>query len=210
MYFEVPMKQETAATGGDPQPTEPFGLHDFGTLRIPASKPTRAILPFIKTNWFKKSPGLIDNLTLPIALKGAGITESEWNRITTTLSRVQKRKMTHISELTLYVILLGIPFAMWKDRKYHEAVAKWLSSVNQEVFVPKGLLAKLQTCTEESYGVSVAENGSTSVVPTSIEVSWLAVALDTQEAQKLSEEAIFWKVSGTALLPALKQGRWVC
>lgn len=149
----------------------------------PAATPTRAILPFASTALCSVGAGLLD-ATLPPQLAHAGVPASEWGRFVDRLHHSVQPLASPAVLLTMSLIphtaLLFAPFVCVRSSRYHAALAAWLADLNERVLHPHGLHGAFQSNVERELCFS---NGA---------VSWLAVALNREEAARLKREPLLW------------------
>ncbi|KAJ3313815.1 hypothetical protein HDU76_002539 [Blyttiomyces sp. JEL0837] len=177
----------------------------FTRVFQPIRTTSRLIIPFIKTNWTSHSKGIVgDDRKLPKELEARGITQAQWDQILESLWPVQKKSHTVLTSLANYVTLVGIPIELHHQNKYHEAVKGWLDYVNETIFKPAGVVAKLPTCESDVY-VSVSNGGHSESRNDHQECSWLAISLDDVEKERLIYEPVFWFAYGGKLIPAGNQ-----
>ncbi|KAJ3316992.1 hypothetical protein HDU76_001427 [Blyttiomyces sp. JEL0837] len=179
----------------------------FTRVFRPIRTTNRLIIPFIKANWVSHSHGIVgDDVKIPHELESRGVSQLQWDQLLESLWPAQKKNHTILTKALNYITLVGIPYEQNHEKGYDNAVEQWLDHVNDHIFKPAGVFAKLQTCISDEY---CSHDGKTR--NDHQECSWLAVALDDKESERLNWEPVFWIVGGEGkLVPATSQNGGRC
>jgi hypothetical protein len=176
----------------------------------PASTPNRLILNFDTSRCTQPGTGLweSDMTVVPPSLESRGVTQEQWDRYMAKLvQEVQSRQISITACVTLSLLMIPLPYVCFQQYRYQEAAQKWVDSLNEEVLVPRGMFAKFQT--SEVY---VDNNGGKDGGGYSEELSWLAIAVNPEEVQRLKDEPVFWTPDccDTSVLVKHPCGCWIC
>ena len=149
----------------------------------PVSTKNRVIIPVYITSCCSSGPGFeLENRLLPIALKEAGIIESEWDKYMLKFEREILPYSPSACMLVNYWMcaLVGLFCCLWQSTgKFQGKVKQWLDEFNNEVFERRNLYSKFQS--NEIHADKYHET-----------ISWFAIALDAQESDLLKKEAVMW------------------
>jgi hypothetical protein len=174
------MTQEVRSCGRNN--TLPEGSDDRVIIRINIRS---AFKPFF-------TPGMAlresDRTKLHPRLAGKGLKEEQWKKYAERLEKeVQPYTITNCKEFFFWLLFLPclclptlwiIIRSFFHDRK----LRKWLQDINEELFLPRGMMAKVQT-------VYMSIRGNLQIT------SWLAIAMNPSESDKLKREPVCWKGS---------------
>lgn len=164
-----------------------------GWGHVPASTPTRLILPFYKSTCCENGGGGLvprgnTSVSMPTELVRAGARPDAWAASMAKLDVVQSSMYGGCCDLMLVLTIVGTICVCVNKRNYDAQIRDWIRQLNSDCLEPCGLFGKLQT-------VTIVH---TYVVNDKVEVreeerSWLAISLTRDDAESLRAAPAFYR-----------------
>jgi len=153
----------------------------------PLSRPERIIIDFFPMDLCGPGIGFSekDSATVPAALADHGITQAVW------LDWVDKLKKQVLPNAPCCggcgCLLSCLLPCYWcaQNGSYQDLMRGWLVAFNQDVLIPKGLFASIQTAVYDDNNIGKYTHDE--------ELSWLAIATNPQEIEALKQEVAIWR-----------------